>query len=417
MRNSDGSDRLEMDAPADHSRRQFLTSIGAASLASAAGAAPAVEAAQQSRSEYLLAPGLTYLNTASLGPTSRAVLDRTLEAWRELESNPVHMAYADGPSLAAADRTRDLAAALIGCTANEILITRSTTDAMNSLAQCIRLLKNDRVLMTDQEHEGGRIGWEYRARRDGLQIDVVPIAHADQDGGEIVKRIAAAITPATKVISVSHVLSSTGLRMPIAEIAQLARSRGVLSVVDGAQAVGQIDVNVKSLGCHAYATAGHKWLMGPKGTGLLYVDRDAVGIEPIQWEDGRRFIAPSTGVGSLPLAVGLGAAIEDLRARGMRAVESHNLALRHRAYEGLKRIDKLEVVSSPPGPLATALVAARLPPAIDSRQVRDTLRLQYNIVVKMAEKRWFNGIRLSPHIFNTDENIDAALQAIRTVLG
>jgi selenocysteine lyase/cysteine desulfurase len=411
-------------------RRRFLVSIGAASMASVAGSgsgsgsAPALDRsrspspgeAQAAPSEYLLAPGLTYLNTASLGPTPRTVLNRTLETWNELESNPVYMAYGDGPSLIAADRTRDQAAGLLGCTADEILITRSTTDAMNSLAQGIRLVRGDRVLMTDQEHEGGSLGWQYRARRDGVHIDVVPVAPADHDPDEIVRRFAAAVTPMTRVISVSHVISSTGLRMPIAEIAALAKSRGALCIVDGAQAAGQIDVNVKALGCHAYATAGHKWLMGPKGTGLLYVDREARGIEPIQWEDGRRFIANSTGVGSLPLAVGLGAAIEALRGRGMPAVESHNIALRNRAYAGLKQIPKLEVVSTPPGPLATALVAARLPADIDSRLVRDTLRQKHDVVIKMVEKRWFNGIRLSPHLFNTDRDIDVALRAIRTVL-
>jgi selenocysteine lyase/cysteine desulfurase len=404
-----------------NTRRRFLATIGVTSMAGAAVAAGAAGAtgatgAQQAPPEYLLTPGLTYLNTASLGPTSRAVLNRTLEAWNELESNPVYMAYGDGPVLNAADRTRDLAAGLLGCTADEILITRSTTEAMNSLAQGIRLVQGDRILMTDQEHEGGSLGWQYRSRRDGAHIDIVPVAPEDHDPIEIVRRFAAAMTPATKVISVSHVIASTGLRMPIAEIAALAKSRGALCIVDGAQAVGQIDVNVKALGCHAYATAGHKWLMAPKGTGLLYVNREAAGIEPIQWEDGRRFIANSTGVGSLPLAVGLGAAIEAMRGRGMAAVESHNIALRNRAYAGLKEIPKLEVVSTPPGPLTTALVAARLPAEIDSRQVRDTLRLKHGVMIKMVEKRWFNGIRLSPHIFNTEQDIDVALRAIRTLL-
>jgi selenocysteine lyase/cysteine desulfurase len=420
---ADGPDHFRVKSSAGHTRRKFLTSIVGTSMVGVAGTASASDqqkssgATQNAQSEYLLAPGLTYLNTASLGPTPRTVLNRTLETWNELELDPVYMAYGDGPVLAVADRTRDQAAALMGCTADEILITRSTTDAMNSLAQGIRLAAGDRVLTTDQEHEGGSAGWHYRARRDGVHIDVVPVAVTDHDPDEIVRRFAAAITSATKVISVSHVISSTGLRMPIAEIAALARDRGALCIVDGAQAVGQIDVDVKSLGCHAYATSGHKWLLGPKGTGVLYVNRDAVGIQPVQWEDGRKFIANSTGVGSLPLAVGLGAAIEAIRARRLNDVEGHNIALRNRAYAGLKQIPKLDVVSTPPGPLATALVAARLPVDIDSRQVRDTLRQRHHVVIKMVEKRWFNGIRLSPHIFNTEQDIDAALRAIRTVLG
>ena len=405
-------------------RRRFLTSIGVASLTGVTGAAalgsqepaPVRRRARRASAEYLLTPGLTYLNTASLGPTPRAVLDRTMAAWRALEANPVHMAYGDGPTHVHADRTRELAARLLGCTADELLLTRSTTDAMNSVAQGIRLAQGDRVLTTDQEHDGGSAGWQYRVRRDGVRIDVVPIAPTDHDADEIVSRIGAAITSATKVISVSHVITATGLRMPIDRIAALARRHGALCVVDGAQAAGHITVDVKALGCHAYATAGHKWLMGPKGTGFLYVSRAANGIEPLEWEGGRRFVASSTGMGSLPLAVGLGAAIEAVLARRMPDVERSNFALRQRAYAGLAAIADLEVVSPPPGPLATAMVAVRLPARLDSRQVRDTLRQHHNVVVKMIEKRWFNGIRLSPHVFNSEQDVDAALRAIHTVM-
>src|SRR5258707_11814357 len=97
--------------------------------------------------------------------------------------------------------------------------------------------------------------------------------------------------------------------MPVREIAALARSRGVVCVVDGAQAWGQIPVDGKKIGCHAYATTGHKWLMGPKGCGVLYLSPDAhEAIQPVQLEDGHRFNSNATGVGCLPLAIGLGAA-------------------------------------------------------------------------------------------------------------
>jgi selenocysteine lyase/cysteine desulfurase len=395
----------------DHTRRRFLGTLGVSAMA---GAATGAERAADS--PYLFAPGLTYLNTASLGPTPRAVLDRTLDAWRELESNPVYMAYGDGPAHVAADRTRALAAALLGCTAHEILITRSTTDAMNSLALNLRLSRGDRVLLTDQEHEGGSVGWQYRARRDEVRIDTVPIAPADHDPAVILQRFAEAIRPQTRVISVSHVIASTGLRMPITEIAALAARHGILCIVDGAQAVGQIDVNVKALGCHAYATAGHKWLMGPKGTGILYVSRDAAGIELLQWENGRTFVSNSTGIGSLPLASGLGVAIEAMKTTGTAAIERHNMSLRNRAYAGLQAMTPLQIAGPPPGPLATAMVAAMLPSHIDSARVRTVLRDKHGVMIKMVEKRWFNGIRLSPHVFNTETDIDKALEAIRSEL-
>lgn len=406
----------------DLSRRELLASLaGGALLMSGESVAwsegVGSEARTADKSEYLFEPGLNYLNTAALGPTPLTVLDKVLKAWYELELNPVMMAYGDGAVHVATDYAREKVAALIGCTADELLITRSATDAMNCVALALNLDRGARVLTTDVEHEGGSICWSYLKRRRGINIDVVSIAPGDFNTGGIISRFEKAIADRTKVISVSHVITSTGLRMPIAEIAALAKTRGILCVVDGAQAVGGIDVDVKKLGCHAYAATGHKWLMGPKGTGFLYISKDASSvIQPVQREAGLRFVAQSTGVGSLPLVIGLGAAVEAMQKRGMATVEKRIIELRDRAYTGLTKISKIQLVSPSPGPLTTALVAFKLPGSIDSRAFRDLLLKKYRIVVKVAEKRWFNGIRISPHVFNTETDIDAAIQAIRTEL-
>jgi len=205
--------------------------------------------------------------------------------------------------------------------------------------------------------------------------------------------------------------------MPVREIVALAKSRNILTIIDGAQAVGNIEVDVKAIGCDAYAAPGHKWLMAPKGTGFLYIRKEAASqIQPVEWVDGTTYVAGSAGIGSLPLIVGLGAAIEAARKRGIVVTEAQNLRLRNRAYEGLKRIAKVRIVSATPGPLATALVAFRLPDTVDSSAFRDAMRQKYNLVLKQTEKRWFNGMRISPHVFNTEAEIDAALKAIATEL-
>ena len=228
----------------------------------------------------------------------------------------------------------------------------------------------------------------------------------------------AAITPRTRVISVSHVLASTGLTMPIADIARLARAENILCVVDGAQAVGQISVDVRALGCHAYATSGHKWLMGPKGTGFAYVAKNAgSAIDPPQWQLGRAVGSDSAGLAPLSLAVGLGEAIDDVVRLGISGIARHNLALARLIHAELSKMPLLHVVSPPPGPNATALVAAMLPPAIDADLVRARLQERHGVVVKLTEKRWFNGIRLSPHVFNDEAQVATALAALRVELG
>ena len=408
----------------DPTRRDLLAVLGAGAAvgtAQAAGPGGRLASLPVPVSDYMLGPGLTHLNTASLGPTSRAVFAKTVEAWRTLETSPVYMAYgrfgeAD-KVVVHADKVRAKAAALLGCGADEMLITHGTTDGMNTVAQGVALKAGDRILSTDQEHEGGSFCWDYRARRDGVAIDRIPVALDEHEPMQIVRRFAQAITPNTRIISVSHVITTTGLRMPIAEIAALARARDILCVVDGAQAAGNIAVDVKALGCHAYATSGHKWLMGPKGTGLLYVSSDSDGrIAPIQWSDARRYDADSAGVGPMTLVVGFGAAIDAIHGWGLAAIERHNLELRNRLYDGLKGIQGIRLVGPPPGPFASAMVACALPEGFESRAVRNAMQSRHGIVVKMAEKRWLNGLRFSPHVFNTATDIDLALRSLAAEL-
>ena len=405
-----------MADPASRLRRSVLQGFGAAI---AAAASPRAALARAAESEFLLAKGFVHLNTASIGSTPRPVLDAVLRAWRALEADPVVMAYrkTGATVLVEAEQVRERAAAFLGCATDELLITRCTTDGMSTVAQGLRWGAGDRILTTDQEHHGGSLCWEYEARRRGAFVDSIAIAPEEHDADAIVRRFADAMTGATRAISVSHVISTTGLRMPVAALAELAHAHGALCIVDGAQAAGAIAVDVKALGCDAYATSGHKWLLGPKGTGLLYVSRDASdAIAPIEWEDSRHFGAEAAGLGPLPLVVGLGAAIDRMRAIGMAQVERRNIALRERAWTGLSKIERLRVVGPPPGPLQSPIVAAVVPDATDSADLIHALHDKHGIIVKMVEKRRFNGIRLSPHLYNDEAQIDATLKALRDEL-
>ena len=326
------------------SRRDFLAAAAAAGAylsigQKILGQSTTTGRALDGSSEYGFAPGLIYLNTGSAGPTPRLVLEKTVQAWTELEKNPVHNEYSVDGVLGWVEKARASAAQFLGCSSDELLITRSTSEAMNTVAQSTRLKAGDRVLMTNQEHEGGSDCWRYLAERRGVVVDEVTIPYGESDPQAIVQRVADAIRPETRVISVSHILFTTGLRMPVAEISKLARSRNLLCVVDGAQACGSTQIDVKALGCHAYATTGHKWLMGPKGVGMLYISSDASDeIKPVQWMGGKRYVDNSVGVGPLPLVVGLGAAIDIANERGVAKIVEHNKALRKRAYDGLSQI-------------------------------------------------------------------------------
>lgn len=409
------------------SRRDFLTTLGTLSAA-VVSAPPLLRGEEGAREpipssvpprglaiapdDFLLAPGLVYLQTGSLGPTPRPVMDATMAAWRVLESDPAEQGY--GPMERAMEGVRGKAAAFIGCKTEELVLTNCTTEGMNWVAQGLSLTPGDRVLTTDQEHPGGRVCWDYVVRRYGVVLDVVEIPLGENDPQAILDRFTKAVAPRTRVFSFSHLLSSTGLRMPVAELSALARSRGCLAVVDGAQAAGGIAVDVKALGCHVYATSGHKWMLAPKGTGLLYLSEElGTAIDPIALQSGRAAYTAASGVCSLPSVVGLGAAIDYLTAIGMARIEAHNVALRQQLFERLSAIPKLRVVSGGAGTTASPLLSYQLPPELTSGDLRARLRARHAIEVKVVPGQWFNGHRISTHLFNTPDDVDALARALR----
>jgi selenocysteine lyase/cysteine desulfurase len=342
-------------------------------------------------------------------------MDRTIAAWRELELDPVYYGY--GPQEKAMDAVREKAAAFLGCKTEELVLTKCTTDGINSIAQGMPFAAGDRILTTDQEHPGGRVGWDYVARRFGVLIDVVVIPPGENNAQAILDRFAKQITPRTRVLSFSHLLTSTGLRMPVAELSALARARGCIAVVDGAQAVGGIAVNVKALGCHAYVTSGHKWLLGPKGTGLMYLSEElGATVDPIAQQSGRAAYSNSSGVTNIPGVLGLGAAIDYQLAVGTARIEAHNLDLAKRVYDSLKGMPTLDVVSPPPGPLASPLVTYRLPAGIAAGDLYSRLHDKHKVVVKVVPTNWFNGQRISTHLFNDERDVEALVKALRAEL-
>ncbi|HEY1811619.1 MAG TPA: aminotransferase class V-fold PLP-dependent enzyme [Kofleriaceae bacterium] len=409
-------------------RRAFLASLGASAAAgfawSACATPPPLAAPRPGPRELrglipaddlLIDPALAYVQTGSLGPTPRPVMDHAIAVWRELERDPTARGY--GPLEHDMETVRAKAAALLGCGLHELVITTSTTEGINWVAQGVSLAAGDRILTTDQEHPGGRVGWDFVAKRYGATIDVVAIPNGENDAAAIVERFAKLVTPKTRVVSFSHVLTSTGLRMPVAELSALARRAGAISVIDGAQAVGGIAVDVKQLGCDVYATSGHKWLLGPKGTGLLYIS-DALGdrLELIALQDGRAVYTHSAGVCSIPSVLGLGAAIDYVTALGIARVEAHNLALHRYTYDALAKLSPLHLLSVPDGPLASPLLTYTVPAGVDAWALSDRLHDVHRVEVKGVPREWLNGNRISTHAFNDERDIDRLVAGLRAEL-
>jgi L-cysteine/cystine lyase len=251
-----------------------------------------------------LAAGI-YLNTGSAGPlpaeTAAAMAEMTEY---ELRLGRSHADYFEA-FLERLAEARGAVAAVIGADIGSIAIGHSTSHAMNLAVWSVELRPGDRIVTTSSEHAGGLGPVVVAGRRFGAEVVAVDIGGGNDE--QTLAAFDAAIAPGTRLVALSHVLWTTGARLPIAEIAELAHARGALVAVDGAQAVGAIPVSVVDLGVDFYAVAGQKWLLGPEGTGALWVapevlegalpsfaswftfERITSPTDAVLWSDARRF--------------------------------------------------------------------------------------------------------------------------------
>lgn len=365
--------------------------------------------------ELLLAPGLVHLQTGGVGAMPRPVFEAVVAAMHEVENDPARETY--GPGMAEFDKVRAKVGALINADADDIVLTTSATQGMFLLAQGLHFTHGDHVLTTDHEHPGGRLGWEWAARRYGIEIDAVPIAPNETDPGAIVERFADRILPRTRLISISHVLFTTGVKLPVVELCDLARDHGCLAVVDGAQGPGALPVDVKALRCHAYAASGHKWLLGPKGTGFLYVSPEVSGaLDALPLAAGRMPGSDSTGIVNIAGLRGLGAAVDYVQALGPARIDAHNLELRRELYAELSRFNQLSIPSPADGPLASANLAFCLSDGADLAAIRRNLVLKHKIYIRTVDQAGFKGLRASLHAYNGSDDIGRLVGALREEL-
>lgn len=248
-----------------------------------------------------------YLNTGSVGPLpaeTAAAMAEIVEY--ELRIGRSHPDYWES-FLERMAEARGAVAAVVGADVDQIALVHSTTQAMNAAIWSVDLAPGDRIVTTQAEHSGGLGPVHAAAARFGAQIAIADVGAGGDDEGTLAAFDAAIGTDGrTRLVAMSHVLWTTGGLLPVARIARLAHERGARIVVDGAQAAGAIPVSVADLGVDFYAVAGQKWLLGPEGTGALFVAPDAVGdarvtnaghftferlspTEAVPWPDARRF--------------------------------------------------------------------------------------------------------------------------------
>jgi selenocysteine lyase/cysteine desulfurase len=375
------------------------------------------------RKEFLIPENEVFCNTATLGAMPKRVLDIVMNSMKEIEETLAHWDYrAENPDWFAGYRpfedVRAPLAHIIGCDVSELALTQNATVGMNLIANGIDLKAGDEILQTDQEHVGGKSGWEQRAKRHGAVWKSVQIPSPPNDPDEIIKRFKDAINPKTRVLAIPHQTSMLGLILPVKEIIKIARSHGapnLFVVLDGAQSVGQIDVNVRDLDCDAYFMSPHKWLLAPPGSGALYIRKSRqeeiwttlCSGEWASYDKGAyRFM--QIGTGNRSLYEGLKAAAEFRLWLGKERVSRRILALGTKLREGLKTIPGVTILSSVHPQMAAGITTYTLEGWTGPKMMDAFWERKYR-VRSMGDT---NGVRHSLHIYNSMKDVDTGLNIV-----
>lgn len=288
----------------------------------------------QLRQQFLIPENEIYLNNGTVGSSPAPVLRAVFDGYNTTEKMDQEDPE-DYPiwGYAAWNEFRDPLAEFVGCTRDEIALLRNATEANSYIANGIDMQVGDEVLMTDQEHPGGQHPWDLKAKRYGVVIRKVTLPRPVKDSAQVLNLFSEAITPRTRVIFFSQITTFSGVVLPAKELCALARSKGILSAVDGAHVPGMMRLNVREIGCDMYSASPHKWLQAPKGTGFLYVRDEVIDriwntIVTEGWDDTKIRAERFQRIGSsnVPALWGLRASIKLANEIGMERIER-----RHRA--------------------------------------------------------------------------------------
>ncbi len=380
---------------------------------------------QRLRSDVPALENQIYVNWGGGGPSSKSLLlEMDKFTKHELELGSFHPKIRN-ETTRALGRTRESCAKLIGAETSEIALTSNTTVGINIAAAGQEWNAGDEVLVSDLEHPGGYLPWLVWRKRYPIKVKLFKTG---QDDDELIGNLEDAITPKTKVVCVSHVSWLNGRRLPLAEIGRICGSTGSLLIVDGAQSVGHIPVNVKEAGVDVYTISGQKWLMGPDGTGAVFIRRSAgkkIHLSAASFRTAQKkrlktlSFTPETSairfeVGTLntPGFLGFRAAVEHFRRTGPVSIEKRILALANRLLSRARPIRNVEVIT-PEGEAQSGLVSFRIQ-GVESQKIVDRLYRKHQIILRAVVTEP-PAVRVSIHYLNTEEEMDLIADAISSL--
>ena len=398
----------------------FADPVWAKEYGQASASAPAMggtgEAFWKSvRAQFVMPPDLGVLNAANLCPASRPVLEALKRETDSVDKDPSaqNRARLTGEK----ENLRKALAAFLRATPEEIVITRNTSEANNMVSSGLDLKAGDEVIVFADNHPSNLTAWNEKAKRFGYAVITIPQKNPHPGMEYYLDAYKKAITPRTRLLSFTHLSSTVGDLFPAKELCALAREHNVLSLVDGAQSFGLLDVNLTDMSPDFYTGSAHKWPCGARECGVLYINTRA-----------HKQIWPSI-YSAYPGAVGISRTFESFGQRdeatmiafrtalefqtrvGREAIEKRSRALTQQLIAGFARLPEVKVWTSP-NPSLNAAVVSFQPGSLNAGKLGQLLYEKDRIGTAGRGSGDRGGLRASPHFYNTPEEIDRLVSAV-----
>ncbi len=376
---------------------------------------------------------LVYLDNGATTQKPRQVIEKIKEFYESFNAN-IHRGLYELSERATEEykRAREIVAKFINAKTDEIIFTKSTTDSINSLAYCIVSIipkEKNEIVLTEMEHHSNLIPWQEFAKRLGFKLRFIRVKDDFTLDLEDARTL---ISEKTAIISLTHISNSLGIINPIKEISRIAKEKNALVVVDAAQSIGHMKVDVKDLGCDFLAFSGHK-MLAPFGIGVLYGKRELLEkmnpfnfgggmINSVSFEDASWAEIPEkfeAGTQNIAGAIALAEAIKYLEKIGMENIELWERELVNYLYEKIKNLDFIEIYNKNPKTGILSINVKGIHPHDVSSLLDD-----YDIAVRaghhcnmplMKRLRLHGTIRISLYFYNTFEDIDKLVEGIKKV--
>jgi selenocysteine lyase/cysteine desulfurase len=408
-------------SPSSPSGFSFVSSVS--SVKEAFAGTPVKESAwKMLRKQFLFARDYTYFNTGGLGSSPLPVIDTLKRLTEQREAHP-----APGHDPDDWWKIKETCITMLGpgVKKEEIALISTATEGINIILNGLQFERGDEVITSTHEHVALGVPLLYKMKTAGI---VLKTFEPDlEDGLGNLARIEKLITKRTRLIFISHVTCTTGQVFPVKEIGQLAKSKGIRFALDGAQAVGNIPFNLVDTCADFYTFSGHKWMLGPKRTGILYVKEDMLDVlkpsvvgaysaNAFDLEKKTLEISPSAqryeyGTQNDALFYGLAEAVDFMNAVGIQNAWKHNKHLAEMFYKNIRQVPGVELLSPSREEYRSSIISFKSKHAT-SLKIFSVLQ-EKKIRVRLISEANLDGIRVSFHIYNNEKEVEKLLDVLR----